>query len=133
MKRILLADSHEGIRKMIRNLIEKMADWRVCAEASDGLEAVAKARSLCPDLAILEIAMPKLNGVEAARQILGLCPKTIVLTDSLDDFRRVTDKLREIGIHGFVLRTRIGTDLIPAIETVLNGGTWFHIEEQERA
>ena len=60
MKRFLIADGHPGIRTMIRNLIEEQADWRVIAEASDGLEAVEKAKIDCPDLAILEISMSKM-------------------------------------------------------------------------
>jgi DNA-binding NarL/FixJ family response regulator len=117
---------------MIRNLIEEQADWRVTAEASDGLEAVEKAKMDCPDLAILEISMSKMNGIEAARQIVTSCPRTIILADSFHDFRRFGDELSKSGIHGFVLKSRIATDLVPAIEAVLNGGTWFD-EAREHA
>jgi hypothetical protein len=90
---------------MIRNLIEEQADWRVIAEASDGLEAVEKAKMDCPDLAILEMSMSKMNGIDAARQIVTSCPRTIILADSFHDFRRFGDELSKSGIHGFVLKS----------------------------
>jgi DNA-binding NarL/FixJ family response regulator len=86
----------------------------------------------CPDLAILELSMSKINGIEAARQIVTYCPWTIILADNFHDFRRFGDELGRSGVRGFVLKSRIATDLVPAIEAVLNGGTWFD-EAREHA
>ena len=69
--------------------------------------------------------LPRLNGVEAAKKILEKCPAAIVLTDSSFQLGPLLNELRKAGVRGFVEKTQIGTSLIPAIETVLNGGEWF--------
>jgi len=67
---ILLADDHEVVRKGLRALLEAQPGWKVIAEATDGREAVEKARDMHPDVAIVDIGMPCLNGLEATRQIV---------------------------------------------------------------
>ena len=123
--RILLADDKALPRKLIRDVISERSDWQIVAEARDGAEAVAKAQHECPDLAILDIQMPRLNGIEAAKRILQKCPAAIVLTDSSYGVGPLLNELRKVGVRGFVDKNQIGTNLIPAIETVLNGGEWF--------
>lgn len=125
--RILLADDHSAAREMIRQVIMQRTDWRIIAEASDGVEAVAKAHEECPDVAILDIQMPRLNGIEAAKRILEYCPTTVILSDSFHGEPAVIDNLKKAGVRGFVPKTEIATDLIPAIETVLEGGEWFKL------
>src|SRR6202162_624227 len=68
--RLLVADDHEIVRTGLRSLLEAQPGWQVTAEASDGREAVAKAKEVKPDVAVLDISMPSLNGLEAARQML---------------------------------------------------------------
>lgn len=123
--KILLADDHEKSRVLIRGLLSQRPDWEVYAEAADGQEAVELAKKSCPDLAILDIQMPRLNGIQAAQEILKECPSTIILSDSLHDVAFFADKLQEIGVKGFVFKPRLETDLIPTIEAVLNGETRF--------
>jgi DNA-binding NarL/FixJ family response regulator len=123
--KILVADDHERSRALIRELLSQKPDWEVYAEAADGQEAVELAKKSCPDLAILDIQMPRLNGIKAAQEILKDCPSTIILSDSLHDVTFFADKLQEIGVKGFVFKPRLETDLIPTIEAVLNGGTRF--------
>lgn len=118
---ILLADGHEGIRKLIREIISQRSDWHVCAEASDGLEAVEKAKSFCPDLALLAIGLPRLGGLDAAKRILDACPQSIVIADSLHDPLPLLAEIKKVGVRAFVSKTRMGTDLVPAIEAVLAG------------
>lgn len=122
---ILVADDHEAARVQIRILLSVKPEWTICAEAADGQEAVDIARKACPDPAILDIQMPRLNGIEAAREILRYCPNTIILSDSLHDVELVSRELKEAGVRGFVQKVRIGTDLIPTVEAVLNGKTCF--------
>lgn len=127
MKYILLADDQSIPRHMIRSVIAQRSDWEVMGEACDGIEAVEKAREACPDLAILDIQMPRMNGIEAAKKILECCPAAIVLTDSSHAVEPLLNELRKAGIRGFVPKMEIGTSLIPAIETVLGGGEWFKV------
>ena len=77
--RVLVADDHEIVRRGLCALLHEHPGWEVAAEASDGREAVVRAKELQPDVAVLDIAMPGLNGLEAARQISRSLTKTSVL------------------------------------------------------
>lgn len=121
--KILLADDNELARVAIKLLLADRTDLETCAEAADGEEAVEKAKTVCPDVAILDIAMPRTNGIQAVREILRFSPTTLVLTDSLYDVQVLVIQLKEIGVRGFISKARLATDLIPAIKTVLDGGT----------
>jgi two-component system, NarL family, response regulator NreC len=123
--RILLADDHATVRSALRTLVTQRQDWQVCAEAADGLDAVEKAKSLVPDVVVLDLAMGKLNGVEAAEEICAICPNTLVLVTSLHDARPLLERLHSIGVRGFISKTRLATDLLPALEAVLKGRSWF--------
>jgi DNA-binding NarL/FixJ family response regulator len=113
---------------MIRHVLAARTDWQIVAEVADGDEAVQKAHEHCPDVAILDFQMPRMNGIEAAKKILEHCPAAIVVTESLHDVAFLMNSLRKAGVRGFVPKSEIGTDLIPAIETVLNGGEWFKVD-----
>ncbi|HXO04557.1 MAG TPA: response regulator transcription factor [Candidatus Sulfotelmatobacter sp.] len=123
--RILVADDHETSRLLIRTLLSKNPEWKVYAEAADGEEAVELAKKSCPDLAILDIQMPRKNGIEAAKEILRECPSTIILSDSLHDVNFFAETLQEVGVKGFVFKPRMDRDLIPTVEAVLKGQTCF--------
>jgi DNA-binding NarL/FixJ family response regulator len=127
--RILLADSREEIRKLIREIINQRSDWHVCAEASNGIEA-EKAKAFCPDLAILALKMPRLDGLEASKQILHTCPQSIVIANSLYDPRPFLAEIRKAGVRGFVSKTHIGTDLVLAIDAALAARTWVRLDGQ---
>ncbi|HVA17955.1 MAG TPA: response regulator transcription factor [Candidatus Dormibacteraeota bacterium] len=128
-KSILVADDRECIRGMLRRLLSARNDWRICAEAEDGIEAVKKAKALAPDIAILDISMPRMDGFEAARQISFACQSTAVLSISLYDPRNMIDKLIMSGVRGFVAKMSMYSNLIPAIDALLSGKTYFDIEE----
>jgi DNA-binding NarL/FixJ family response regulator len=122
---ILVADDHQRMRQIVADLISRRPEWELCAEAADGQQAVDVAKILCPDVAILDVQMPRLNGLEAARQILRHCPNAIVVSDSIHDVDLFVDQLREIGVKGFVDKNRLGNDLLPTIEAVLRGEIRF--------
>lgn len=124
-KRILVADDHGTARRALRTLIMRREDLQLCAEATDGLEAVEKAKSTSPDVAILDLAMGGLNGVEAAAAISASCPTTIVLTISMYDAQPLFGKLQTFGIRGFVSKNHLAAELLSAIDAVLTGGSWF--------
>jgi DNA-binding NarL/FixJ family response regulator len=77
---ILVADDHESARKAIVNLL---STWRVYVEASDGEEAVRLAKASCPDVAILDVSMPRKSGLQAAAEMLEICPNVIIVSQSL--------------------------------------------------
>jgi DNA-binding NarL/FixJ family response regulator len=124
-KRILVADDHGSARRALRTLIVQRQDLQLCAEAVDGLEAVEKAKSMSPDVAVLDLAMGGLNGLQAAAAISAACPKTIVLTISMYDAEPLFDRLQTIGVRGFISKNQLGIELLPAIDAVLTGGSWF--------
>jgi DNA-binding NarL/FixJ family response regulator len=72
--RILIADDHEAVRRGVRSLLASHADWEVCGEAIDGLDAVEKAKSFRPDVVILDISIPKLSGLQAVPLIKDELP-----------------------------------------------------------
>ena len=118
--RVLLADDHVILRQGLRGLLEK-AGHEVVGEASDGREAVALARTLRPDVAVLDYSMPLLNGVDAADEIRRAVPriKTILLT-MYTEKSYVLRALRA-GARGYVLKTQAAEDLIRAIREVQAG------------
>lgn len=127
-KRILVADDHGTARRSLRTLITRRQDWQVCAEAVDGLDAVEKAKSMCPDVAVLDLAMGGLNGVQAAAAIRETCPNTIVLTISLYDAKPLLVRLQTVGVRGFVSKNKLVAELLPAIDAVLAGRSWFPLQ-----
>ena len=123
--RILVADDHEVMRLGIRNLLEVRPAWKVCAEASDGKEAVERAIEYRPDVIILDIAMPTMNGIEAAGHIAAFYPDIPIILFSLHLSDELINNLHNQAIRGAVCKSEAGRDLVHAVETVLEGGTFF--------
>jgi DNA-binding NarL/FixJ family response regulator len=97
----------------------------VCAEASNGIEAVEKARELKPDLVVLDITMPKLNGLDAARQIRTFAPDLPILILSVHNNRQVVEEAKKIGVRGYVIKGDAVQKLLLAVDTVLQNQTFF--------
>ncbi len=120
--RILVADDHGIVRSGLKMLIERQGGMEVVAEADDGVNAVAAAQRERPDVAILDVAMPRMTGIQAAREIRAHCPETSVLLLSMyDDERYVHDALRA-GAAGYVLKRQADAELIEAVRAVAAGG-----------
>jgi two-component system, response regulator PdtaR len=113
--KILIAEDETIIRMDLRALLEG-AGFDVCAEAKDGEEAVALARSEQPDLAVLDVKMPRLDGIEAARRILDERPIPIVMVTAYGE-RELVARAVEAGVFGYLVKPFRETDLLPAIET----------------
>jgi DNA-binding NarL/FixJ family response regulator len=118
MLRILIADDHEIIRRGLRDLLEQHEGWEVCAEASNGREAIERARSLPPHVAVLDLAMPDLNGFEATRQIKKVLPNTEVLIFSVHEAEDFVRDALEAGALGYLLKSDAALHIIAAIEAV---------------
>jgi AmiR/NasT family two-component response regulator len=111
--RILIAEDETIIRLDLRELLEG-AGFEVCAEAKDGEEAVELARSAKPDLALLDVKMPRLDGIEAARRILDERPIPIVMVTAYGE-QELVSRAVEAGIFGYLVKPFRETDLLPAI------------------
>jgi two-component system response regulator NreC len=118
--RLLLAEDHLMFRQGLKAIVER-ENLEVVGEASDGHEAIRLARTLHPDVAVLDLAMPNLNGLDAAREIIQSSPKTktILLTMHTED-QYVMEALRA-GVRGYVLKTQATPDLIQAVHEVYKG------------
>jgi response regulator NasT len=113
--RILIAEDETIIRLDLRDVLER-AGHEVCAEARDGEEAVALAQSERPELAILDVKMPRLDGIEAARRILAERPIPIVMLTAYGQEELVARAV-EAGVFGYLVKPFRETDLLPAIQT----------------
>ena len=113
--RVLIAEDETIIRLDLRELLER-SGFEVCAEARDGEEAVALARSEQPDVAIMDVKMPKLDGIEAARRILDERPIPIVMLTAYGQ-QELVSRAVEAGVFGYLVKPFREQDLLPAIET----------------
>lgn len=121
--RIMLADDHPLLRQALRNVLEKQPDFEVIAEASDGEEAVALATKLIPDVAIMDISMPKLNGLEATRQIKTNCPTIAILVLTVHSDKEHILSLLQAGAGGYLTKSVYGDEVIHAVRALVSGET----------
>ena len=124
--KILIADDHAVVREGTRRILEQEQDLEVVAEVGDGEEAVRLATSLKPDVAIIDIAMPKLDGIEATRQIKALNPATAVLILSAYDDDQFVFSLLEAGAAGYLLKSVRGREVVEAVRAVHAGESVLH-------
>ena len=123
--RILVADDHESVRKGVCAILSSRLDIEVCGEASNGQEAIEKARELRPDLIILDITMPVLNGIDAARIIRQTLPELPILLLSMHDGKHIIEDARRIGVRGYVTKAQAAATLLDAVDAVLHNLTFF--------
>ena len=105
---------------MLRALLETHADWQVCGEAANGLEAVQKAAELKPDVIILDLAMPEMDGLHAAREILSNFPTLPILLHTNHAFSTLALEAKKNGIRGVINKSVSEQELISAVEALLN-------------
>ena len=126
--RILLADDHTIMRRGLRLLLESQPEFSVVAEAADGREAVQQAEATHPDVAVVDIAMPKLSGIEAAERITAAMPHTAILILSMHSDEGYVLRALKVGARGYLLKDSAEGDLIEAIKAVHQGKTFFSPE-----
>lgn len=124
--RILLADDHVVVRQGTRELLEREEDMEVVAEAGDGEEAVHLTTNQRPDVAIMDISMPKLNGIEATKQIKAIHPATAVLVLTAYDDDQYIFALLEAGAAGYLLKNVRAEELVDAVRAVHAGESVLH-------
>jgi DNA-binding NarL/FixJ family response regulator len=122
--RVLVADDHEIVRKGVRGLLE-VRGYEVVGEAADGSEAVDKVLDLAPDIAILDITMPRLSGLEAARRIGAQAPRTEILILTMHHSEQMVREVLEAGARGYILKSDAAKHLISAVEALAAHRPYF--------
>ena len=120
--RVLLADDHAIVRKGIRDFLQEDPDIAVVAEAVDGEEAARLAGEHAPDVAVLDIQMPRMNGIEATAAIKAQFPRVRVLILTAYDEDPYIFALLRAGADGYVLKNADAEDIVRAVKAVATGG-----------
>jgi DNA-binding NarL/FixJ family response regulator len=128
--RVLIADDHGIVRSGLRMLIDRQRDMEVVAEAEDGVAALESTQAHRPDVAVLDVSMPRMTGLQAAREIRAHVPGTRVLLLSMHDDDRYFVEGLASGASGYVLKRAADTDLIGALRTVADGRTFLSGDAQ---
>jgi len=123
--RILLADDHVTVRHGLKLLIDNEPDLKVVGEASDGNEAVQRARELKPDVIVMDISMPGMNGLAATRALKKLQPGTAIVTLTRHGDDAYLQELLRAGASGYVLKRSAPTELLHAIRGTAAGGQYI--------
>ena len=123
--KIILADDHARVRRVIRRIVEEVPTLKVVGEAGDGFEALDLLKESVPDLIIIDISMPKCGGMEACREIKRLYPnlKVLILTMHLE--KEYLQHAISVGVNGYLLKEAACDELIEAIFTLKEGNTYF--------
>jgi len=119
--RIVIADDHGIVRSGLRVLLERQEDFEVVGEAADGVEARDLVISERPDIAILDVKMPRLTGLQATREIREAAPEVSVLILSMHDDERYLFEALKAGASGYVLKSQADQDLLEAIAAIDRG------------
>jgi DNA-binding NarL/FixJ family response regulator len=116
--RILLVDDHQIVRQKLKTILEGHVGWQVVGEASDGAEAVEKAKKLNPDVLVLDVTMPVMNGLEACRLLRRQSPDLEILFVTQHDSPQMMRDALEAGARGYVVKSNAARDLLEAVDAV---------------
>ena len=125
MLRILLADDHDIVRRGLKDLLEQHMTWQVCAEASNGRDAVDLALQHRPHVAVIDLSMPELKGLEATRRIRQSRPDTDVLIFTMHESEELIREVLGAGARGYLLKSDAVRQLIPAVESLSQKKPFF--------
>jgi DNA-binding NarL/FixJ family response regulator len=119
--RVLVVEDFAPFRQFVCATLAKRDNLSIICQASDGQEAVQKTEELKPDLVILDLGLPTLNGIEAARAIRKLSPQSKIIFLTQESSADVVQAALELGAKGYVLKTKAGSELLAAVDAVLEG------------
>jgi two-component system response regulator NreC len=125
--RILVVDDEQAIRSALQRLLDAHDDWRVVGTASDGVEAIAKAKDLRPDVVVMDISMPQMNGLSATPQIKKAVPDVEILIFSQYAIQGMAREAEHAGASGYLLKSR-SSSIIPAIEALAQHKLFFETD-----
>lgn len=118
--RILVVDDFAPWRRYVRSTLQnRLENFQIVGEASNGAEGVERAQELCPDLILLDISLPTLDGIEAARRISGCVPNAKILFVSENRSRAVAEAALRAGGRAYVVKSQAARELLPAVAAVL--------------
>ena len=117
--RILVVDDSESFRNVIISRLRTVPELEVISGASDGFEAVQKAKELQPDLILLDIGLPGQSGIDAARQIRSVIPDSKIIFVSQEMSIDIVEEALRLGAQGYVAKTSVWSDLLDAVEAVI--------------
>jgi len=123
---VLVADDHAVVRHGVRSILSAQPDFEVLAEAADGAEAVAMARAHQPNLAILDVSMPRLTGLQAARELSRRLPQIRLLMLSIHDEEQYFFEALRAGASGYVLKSAVDRDLVEACRATMRGESFLY-------
>jgi DNA-binding NarL/FixJ family response regulator len=121
----LIADDHGIVREGLRRLLESEPDIRVCAEASDGSEALELVDKHQPDVVILDITMPRLGGLETLQRLRAKLPEVKVILLSMHGDPTFIQSAIALGVDGYILKDGLAGEVIAAVRAVMTGGSYF--------
>lgn len=114
-------EDFEPYRTFVKSLLQETPGLQVIWEVADGLQAVERAKELSPDLILMDISLPGINGIEAARRILKFMPESKLVFLTQETAAEVVSEALNLGIFGYVMKSQAESELLPAIEAVLQG------------
>jgi DNA-binding NarL/FixJ family response regulator len=129
---VLLVDDHSLVRRGFRRMLEDEADIEVVGEAGDGEESVQLAKTLRPQVVVMDCALPGMNGLEATRRIIDESPETSVLMLSMHSESTWVRQAIESGAKGYVLKNAMDLELGPAIRKIAAGETVFDPKVEQK-
>lgn len=130
---VLLVDDHSLVRRGFRRILEDESDMQVVGEAGDGEEAVKLARSVHPNVVVMDCALPGMNGLQATRQIIEESPNTAVLMLSMHTESTWVRQAVDAGAKGYVLKNALDLELGAAIRKIAAGETVFDPQVEQPA
>src|SRR5690242_8950453 len=133
MIKVIVVDDNGPVRKSIRSLLATAEDIKLVATANNGVEAIEKARSLTPDVAVMDISMPLMDGIEATEHIRECCRRTrVIILTSFTDAEYVRRAL-EVGAKGYVVKHTAASELLEGIRATHHGKHYFSPQISEIA
>ncbi len=128
--RILLVDDFPYVRSGLRTMLETRDDWEVIGEAADGEQGLAQAKRFHPDIAVVDIGMPKMNGLTLTREIRRLLPSVQVLIVTDHDSRHMLQAAQSAGAHGYIVKSQVGSRLLAAVQALSEHREFFTSDEE---
>jgi len=122
---IVLADDHVLVRNGIKAMLESDSEIHVIGEANNGVEALERAKSLRPDILVLDIRMPEMTGLEAAAKLSGYAPDTKAVILSMHDSEEYVLQALDAGAYGYLLKDTDKTEFIKALKQIYGGNKYF--------